>query len=66
MIKHALFEATWRLAATGSDDWQPENRPDPNSVTPGVIGFVFMAFIAIAMMLLAYDMNRRIRRMQYR
>jgi len=35
---------------------------DPNLVTPGVVGFLFTALIAIAVIFLVWDMMRRIRR----
>jgi hypothetical protein len=39
---------------------------DPDSVTPGVIGFAATAVIAIAVCLLLFDMNRRVRRVKFR
>lgn len=39
---------------------------DPNLVTPGVWGFVAIAFLALAVILLIFDMMRRIRRGRYR
>lgn len=39
---------------------------NPDDVTPGVIGFVFTALFAVAVILLGLDMYRRVRRMQYR
>lgn len=39
---------------------------DPDSVTPGVIGFVATAVVAIAVCFLLFDMNRRVRRVRYR
>ncbi|MDH6236066.1 hypothetical protein [Cryobacterium sp. CG_9.6] len=39
---------------------------DPNTVTPGVVGFFAIAFVAVAVILLGLDMVRRIRRTQYR
>ncbi|MFC7431036.1 MULTISPECIES: hypothetical protein [unclassified Agrococcus] len=39
---------------------------DPDSVTPGVIGFIATAVVAIAVCLLLFDMNRRVRRVKYR
>ncbi|MEX1077776.1 MAG: hypothetical protein WED09_01535 [Homoserinimonas sp.] len=39
---------------------------DPNSVTPGVIGFVATFLVIIVVVLLVTDMVRRIRRTQYR
>lgn len=39
---------------------------DPNQVTPGVIGFAVTALVAVAIMLLMYDFNRRVRRINDR
>lgn len=39
---------------------------DPESVTPGVIGFAATAVVAIAVCFLLFDMNRRVRRVRYR
>jgi hypothetical protein len=39
---------------------------DPNSVTPGVIGFVVTILFMGAVLLLVTDMVRRVRRTQYR
>jgi len=39
---------------------------DPNGVTPGVVGFVITALVAIASLLLILDMVRRMRRLRYR
>jgi hypothetical protein len=39
---------------------------DPNSVTPGVIGFLATFAIIAVVVLLATDMVRRVRRTQYR
>ena len=39
---------------------------DPNGVTPGVIGFVITALVAIGSLLLILDMVRRMRRLRYR
>lgn len=39
---------------------------DPNQVTPGVIGFAVTAIVAIVIMLLMYDFNRRVRRINDR
>lgn len=36
--------------------------PDPDLVTPGVIGFLATAFVAVAVIFLVWDMMRRIRR----
>lgn len=66
MSMNPLSEAAWRLAAAGNDGWDPDIQPDANTVTPGVAGFLVMAFVAIAVILLAYDMNRRVRRIKFR
>lgn len=39
---------------------------DPSVVTPGVFGFIAIAFLALAVILLIFDMMRRIRRGRYR
>lgn len=39
---------------------------DPNGVTPGVVGFVITAAVAILSLLLILDMVRRVRRLRYR
>jgi hypothetical protein len=48
------------LAATPDPDF------DPNTVTPGVIGFVAIFLVAAATVLLGFDVVRRIRRVTYR
>ncbi len=40
--------------------------PDPETVTPGPIGFLAILFVAVAVILLGLDMVRRIRRTTYR
>jgi hypothetical protein len=40
--------------------------PDEDQVTPGVIGFVAIFFLAAATILLVLDMVRRVRRTRYR
>lgn len=44
----------------------PAFEGDPNQVTPGVVGFIITAAIAIITVLLVLDMVRRIRRVRYR
>lgn len=39
---------------------------DPNQVTPGVIGFTMTAIIAVVVILLLWDFNRRVRRINDR
>lgn len=48
------------LTATPSPEF------DPNTVTPGPAGFVAIALVAVAAVLLAIDMARRVRRNTYR
>ena len=48
------------LAATPDPDF------DPNTVTPGVVGFAAIFFVAAATVLLCLDVVRRIRRTTYR
>ncbi len=58
-------------------DWLPlEDAPtplpspsaslDPNTVTPGVTGFVVTALLIVAVLILIADMVRRMRRLRYR
>ena len=44
----------------------PTMTVDPNSVTPGPAGFLVIVLVVIAVVLLIWDMNRRIRRVRYR
>lgn len=39
---------------------------DPDTVTPGVLGFVATIVVVVAVFLLVFDMVRRIRRVSYR
>jgi flagellar biosynthesis/type III secretory pathway M-ring protein FliF/YscJ len=39
---------------------------DPNTVTPGVVGFVVTFLVMVVVLLLVLDMVRRIRRVNYR
>ena len=39
---------------------------DPTGVTPGVVGFIITAAVAISAIFLILDMNRRMRRLRYR
>ena len=48
------------------EDLIPAIEVDPNSVTPGVIGFIMTFGVMIAVLLLALDMVRRVRRVRYR
>lgn len=44
----------------------PTSTVDPSLVTPGPVGFVAIALVAAAVVLLGWDMLRRIRRVRYR
>ena len=48
------------------EDLIPAIEVDPNSVTPGVIGFVMTFGVMIAVLVLVIDMVRRVRRVRYR
>ena len=56
---HDLFAA---LARAASVTPIPEQTVDPVLVTPGPVGFVVIAVIALAVVALIWDMMRRIRR----
>ena len=43
-----------------------ETAPDPTNIDPGPVGFIAIAFVAIAVILLTLDMVRRIRRTRLR
>ena len=49
-------------AAAGSTPTPTPSTVDPSLVTPGPWGFVVIAFVAVAVILLVWDMMRRIRR----
>ena len=57
--------ATLLLAATPSPTPTPKI-PNADLVTPGVWGFVITLLIAVATILLIWDMMRRVRRARYR
>jgi uncharacterized protein HemY len=48
------------------EDLIPAIEVDPNSVTPGAIGFVFTFAIALVVLVLIFDMVKRVRRVRYR
>ena len=50
------------LAATPT----PAPELDPNTVSPGVVGFIAIALVGVATLLLGIDLTRRIRRTTYR
>lgn len=61
---HAAYAALARAASTATPT--PTPAVDPNLVTPGPWGFVAIAFVALAVVLLVWDMMRRIRRARIR
>jgi len=54
------------LAVVAASVPTPESTVDPDLVTPGPWGFAAIAFIALAVILLVWDMLRRVRRGRYR
>jgi len=58
-MQHAIVAL---LSAATSPTPTPAPAVDPNLVSPGVVGFLFTALIAIAVIFLIWDMMRRIRR----
>ncbi|MFE6995471.1 hypothetical protein ACFVAE_05900 [Microbacterium sp. NPDC057659] len=44
----------------------PTSTVNPELVTPGFVGFAIVAVLVVAVILLIWDMNRRIRRVRYR
>ena len=59
-----ITDALLRAATTPSPT--PTMTVDPNSVSPGPLGFVVMAILVAAVVILLIDMNRRVRRARYR
>ena len=60
---NVVTDAMWRLAAT------PVPTPtgvDADDVTPGVWGFAVIFLIAVVVVLLIIDMQRRVRRVNYK
>lgn len=56
-----ILELSTRFAlATGDKEF------DPDTVTPGIWGFVATAVVALAVVALGFDMVRRIRRTNYK
>lgn len=64
----SVLTVTTRLLAqpqTPDPTLPPSTIPD-EAVTPGVWGFVAIAFVAVATVLIVVDMTRRVRRTRYR
>ena len=56
----------WFLVAADPTPSPSPSQIDPNLVTPGVAGFIAIALVSIASVLLIVDMVRRVRRVRYR
>jgi capsular polysaccharide biosynthesis protein len=54
------------MYALETDPLIPAIEVDPNSVTPGVVGFLVTLFVAMAVLVIIADMTRRVRRVRYR
>jgi hypothetical protein len=63
-LHHLIIAAGAALESTPTP--VPAYTGDPNLITPGVIGFIAMALVAVATVFLLVDMTRRIRRTRYR
>ena len=56
----------WLYALTPTPSPSPTLNVDPDAVTPGVVGFITILLLTVAVVLLILDMTRRIRRVRYR
>jgi hypothetical protein len=57
----------WQLAATPTPSpTGGQGGLDPNSVSPGVVGFLATFGLVLASILLFVNMSRRLRRLRYR
>lgn len=54
------------LTGTNTPMPTPTMTVDPNLVSPGPVGFVAIAVLAIVVVFLVWDLLRRIRRVRYR
>ncbi|MCU1407536.1 MAG: hypothetical protein JWQ43_3839 [Glaciihabitans sp.] len=54
------------VALTTTPVPMPAYEGDPNLITPGVFGFIAIFLVALATVFLLLDMNRRVRRTNYR
>lgn len=64
----ALLPTTVVVWATENIVPTPTETPlyNDDDVTPGVVGFVFTALFAVAVILIGLDLYRRVRRVRYR
>lgn len=53
-------------AAVTTPSPTPTAEFDPDTVSPGPVGFIAIFFVAVVVLLLMVDMTRRIRRTRYR
>lgn len=60
-----MLFAPW-IIVLASEDLIPAIEVDPNSVTPGVVGFLATLFVAVGVLVIITDMVRRVRRVRYR
>ena len=54
------------ISFLANEELIPAIEVDPNSVTPGVVGFLATLLVAAVVLLLIADMVRRVRRVRYR
>ena len=62
----AFVNASAWLATAPTPTPMPAYTGDPDKITPGILGFAAIFFVALATVFLIVDMNRRIRRTRYR
>lgn len=60
------MNASGRISQVFSAPTPAPKSPDPDTVTPGVWGFLIIFLIAVVTILLIFDMVRRVRRTRYR
>lgn len=58
--------AATATTTTPSPSPTPVRTPDPDSVTPGVLGFLAIFLLAVATLLLMRNLTSRLRRLRYR
>ena len=64
---HAASALIWAAVTTPDPMPSPSwTAPPPELVTPGPAGFIVIALLAVALVFLAADMLRRVRRARYR
>src|SRR5690606_41020179 len=64
--EHRMISATVSSIVLGIIQLADETEFDPNDVTPTWVGFLITFLIAVATVVLIWDMVRRIRRTRYR